>query len=236
VAQRLAPQPGGYHWRDAGHVAWWTTRMDTPEEDRTRELAFLARLVPAVSPAPRILDLGAGYGAVSAAVLAKLPGATAVLVDFSPPMMAEGQTRLRDLAGRWRYVEWDLNDNGWPDGAAGPFDAVVSAQALHHLTDERKARLYGQVYERLVPGGALVVWDPVRPPHPYLAQVYESVARGESAPAPQPAHDHPPTGHSAGIAPLADHLGWLRAAGFAAVDCFWKRGDSAIFGGYKLAG
>ena len=39
--------------------------------------------------------------------------------------------------------------------------------------------------------------------------------------------------HEAGVALLADHLVWLRAAGFGAVDCFWKRGSSAIFGGYK---
>jgi cyclopropane fatty-acyl-phospholipid synthase-like methyltransferase len=181
-----------------------------------------------------VLDLGAGYGALSAAVLAALPTASATLVDFSAPMMAEGAARLTAFAGRWRYVEWDLNHPGWPPDADGPFEAVVSAQALHHLSDERKAALYCDVYAHLAPGGAFLVWDPVRPPHPYLAALYVVTDHGEQAPAVSSAADRPLTAHEAGVAPLADHLAWLRAAGFGAVDCFWKRGSSAMFGGYRL--
>ena len=214
-------------------MAWWTERMDAPEQDRARELDFLTRLIPALGNAPRVLDLGAGYGAVTAAVLAALPTASAVLVDFSSPMMDEGAARLSALAGRWRYTTWDLNQAGWPPDAAGPFEAVVSAQALHHLSDERKAALYRDVYAHLTPGGAFVIWDPVRPPQPYLAAVYDAAARGDQAPALSAAADRPLTTHEAGVALLADHLAWLRAAGFGAADCFWKRGSSAIFGGYK---
>jgi tRNA (cmo5U34)-methyltransferase len=207
--------------------------MDAPDQDRARELDFLTRLIPALGAAPRVLDLGAGYGAVSAAVLATLPTASAVLVDFSAPMMAEGAARLSAFAGRWRYAAWDLNQPGWPPDATGPFEAVVSAQALHHLTDERKAALYRDVYSHLAPGGAFLVWDPVRPPQPYLAAVYDAVARGEQAPTLSNAADRPLTTHEAGVSLLADQLAWLRAAGFGAVDCFWKRGGAAIFGGYK---
>jgi tRNA (cmo5U34)-methyltransferase len=235
VAQRRPAEPGGYHWQDPAHVTWWTERMDAPGQDRARELELLTRLVPALGDAPRLLDLGAGYGAVSAAVLAALPTASAVLVDFSAPMMAEGAARLSAFAGRWRYVTWDLNQPSWPPDAEGPFDAVVSAQALHHLSDERKDALYREVYAHLTPGGAFVIWDPVRPPHPYLAAVYDAAARGEQAPADRSVADRPLNTHEAGVAPLADQLAWLRAAGFGAVDCFWKRGASAIFGGYKTS-
>ncbi|HLI26642.1 MAG TPA: class I SAM-dependent methyltransferase [Chloroflexota bacterium] len=234
LPRRREPEPGGYHWRDPGHVAWWVQRMDQPEEDRRERLAFLVALLPRPAAGVlQLLDLGAGYGAVAAAVLARWPDATATLVDFSPPMMAEGARRLAPFAGRYRYVEWDLNQPGWPPEAVGPFCAVVSAQALHHLPDARKAALYCQVYERLVPGGAFVIWDPVRPPHPYLDAVYAAVARGEPVPSQLPAPPAPDA-HSAGIAPLEAQLAWLRAAGFGAVDCFWKEGASAIFGGYKL--
>jgi tRNA (cmo5U34)-methyltransferase len=231
---RRAPEPGGYHWRDAGHVAWWIQRMDAPEEDRRARLAFLAGLLPwPTTGSPHVLDLGAGHGAVAAAILARWPDAIATLVDFSAPMMAEGGRRLAPFAGRYRYVEWDLNREGWPPDAPGPFSAVVSAQALHHLPDARKAALYCQVYERLAPGGAFIIWDPVRPSHPYLDAVYAAVARGEPIPAVVPAPS-PPDAHSETIASLDAQLAWLRAAGFVAVDCFWKEGGSAIFGGYRL--
>jgi hypothetical protein len=35
--------------------------------------------------------------------------------------------------------------------------------------------------------------------------------------------------------PLFDQLTWLKAAGFAVVDCFWLQAGHAIYGGYKSA-
>jgi hypothetical protein len=33
--------------------------------------------------------------------------------------------------------------------------------------------------------------------------------------------------------PLFEQLTWLKAAGFAGVDCFWLQAGHAIYGGYK---
>ncbi len=83
-----------------------------------------------VNPAPtRILDLGAGTGVLSAFVRAEFPAAQLTLLDAAPRMLAQAREALR--ADDVTYVERDLADP-LPDG---PWDAVVSALAIHHLDD-----------------------------------------------------------------------------------------------------
>ena len=54
------------------------------------------------------LDLGAGTGAASQAILRLYPRSTAVLADFSAEMMRAGERELQPFAGRYRYVKFDL--------------------------------------------------------------------------------------------------------------------------------
>ena len=44
----------------------------------------------------------------------------------------------------------------------GPYDAIVSALAIHHLEDADKRGLYGRVLEALAPGGLFVNADQMR--------------------------------------------------------------------------
>ena len=53
----------------------------------------------------------------------------------------------------------DLRDPAWTH-ALGPFDAVVTMQAVHELRHKRRAQtLYEQVHALLAPGGVFVVCD-----------------------------------------------------------------------------
>jgi hypothetical protein len=56
------------------------------------------------------------------------------------------------------------------------------------------------------------------------------------------AHGHPvepaqPTFATSGgqSRSLADHLRWLRDAGFDAAECFWRQDNRALIGGYRRA-
>src|SRR5215203_757021 len=99
--------------------------------------------------------LGAGDGVLSAVLLAHYPAAEPVLVDFSPPMLAAAKERLAPLATQPTFVETDLAAPAWRDAVAAhaPFDAIVSSFAIHHLEDERKRALYGELLALLAPGG-----------------------------------------------------------------------------------
>src|SRR6185437_15896521 len=69
----------------------------------------------------RVLDLGAGTGLMTRAVLSRYPGAEVVLVDGAHEMLDRAREQLADA--RARFVVADLRDE-LPEG---PFDAVVSA-------------------------------------------------------------------------------------------------------------
>lgn len=75
------------------------------------------------NPAPRIVDLGTGSGAITVSVLTQLPQATAVAVDISAAALAVAQTNAKRHAVAER-VEWMQGDFWQP--VSGLFDAIVS--------------------------------------------------------------------------------------------------------------
>ena len=79
-------------------------------------------------------------------------------------MMAQGAVELEPYEGRYSYVEFDLTCAGnWPVQIPVPVDAVISSLAVHHLNDERKQSLFGEI-SHLAPGGWYLNYDPVTPP------------------------------------------------------------------------
>jgi tRNA (cmo5U34)-methyltransferase len=165
-----------------------------------------------------VLDLGAGTGLLSERVLAAHPAAELVLLDGAPAMLAEARTRLGERA---RYVVGDLAE----PLPAGPWDAVVSALAIHHLPDAGKADLFARVREGLEPGGIFVNAEQVAGPTPWLDELYrerheqESRALGTTdaewaQSLERQVHDRCST--------VEQHLDWLREAGFGDADCLFK--------------
>jgi len=183
-------------------------------------------------PAGDVLDLGAGTGLLSAAVVARVPAVRLHLLDGSPAMLGHARQRLADRPGT-RFTEGDLTG----PLPAGPFAAVVSALAIHHLSGEQKRDLYGRVFAALRPGGVFVNLDQVLGPTPAVEQQYaaghEAYARrhgsddAEWAGAEERMRaDRPDT--------MDDQLGWLRSIGFGDVDCAAKDGRFAVLVGRRL--
>lgn len=221
----------GHHWKDAGRVADFAARMDAREVERAQQFALLGRLLPFADDAAfRILDLGAGYGAVTAALLDRYASAEAVLLDVSEAMIDEGTRRLAPFAGRYRYVLDDFAAGRLPGALQGPYDAVVSSLAIHHLPPEGKRSLYGDIVAHLRPGGCFFNIDMVAADNADIAAVYEHVTARERA----ERGERPPSAHAhrSEFQPLRDHLAWLREAGLTRVDCYWRQLGTALFGGY----
>ena len=223
----------GEHWRDPSRVQDFLERNRRRPEERQAYLSLLARLIPYPREAPlRVLDLGAGYGAVAAAVLDAFPQATALLVDMSEAMIAAGREQMASYEGRYRYVLADLGDGSLPAEAQGPFDAVVSAIALQYVPAKRE--LFSAIAQRLAPGGCFLNVALVGAPDPVLQDLYSRVGELE-----RQARGEPPWRGEPGSAPrwqrytVAQYLEMLREAGFERVDCFWKRLGTALIGGYR---
>lgn len=177
---------------------------------------------------PRILDLGAGTGLASAAVVRAVPGAHVHLVDASAEMLAKASARLGPLA------ETTVSDlmNPLP---AGPFDAVISALAIHHLDDAAKQDLFHRIHDVLAPSGIFANVEQVLAPTPELDDLYseqhERYARERgsddaewSAALERMLLDRPAT--------VDAQLDWLRAAGFTPVDVLVKDWRFALYAGW----
>jgi len=228
-------------WKSEIGVSFWKSR----DGDRARRDAerreLMADLLPFAAGEPfTFVDLGSGTGAAARTVLHRYPAARAVLADFSPQMMAQGAVELEPYRGRFDYVEFDLTAAGaWPAAIPDPVDAVVSSLSVHHLNDDRKRSLFGEIRERLAPGGWYLNYDPVLPPDPVVEEAWLR-AGDRRDPAAAGRREHRTAeeqfryeNHVRYMIPLEPQVGFLRAAGFEGVDVFWKELDFVIYGGRR---
>jgi len=107
----------------------------------------------------RVLELGSGPGFLAEHLLRAWPALDYVALDFSPAMHQLAAERLGERTARVRCVERSFRDADWADGL-GPFDAVVTHQAVHELRHKDHAStLHAQVRPLLAPGGRYLVCD-----------------------------------------------------------------------------
>ncbi|MGH3301840.1 MAG: class I SAM-dependent methyltransferase [Streptosporangiaceae bacterium] len=227
-------------WRSDEIVANWAAEAAERERNHAAQWRLMALLMPFGEQADvTFLDLGAGTGAASRAILERHRRSNAILADFSPEMMGAGEAELRPFAGRYRYVEFDLLAGAWPAAIPAAVDAIVTSLCVHHLPDERKRSLFGEIFQRIRPGGCYLNYDPVRAEDPVVTATWTRVIDQESPEAAQKrlhrtAHEQARfENHVRYISPLDLQLDFLRSAGFQGVDVWWKRLDYVIFGGYR---
>ena len=184
---------------------------------------LLAALAP---PEAHVLDLGGGTGALSAAVLGGLPEARVTVLDVDGAMLAEGRRRLARFGERVAFREASFLD---PLPAA---DAVMASLALHHVqTSTPRPASTARSMPRW-PGGRVHQHRrgddgraaAQRAGIPALGGAHGR-ARDREAKAREPFRC---VGGRGRYFTLDEELAALRRAGFAEVECFWRRGDSAI--------
>ena len=234
------PDTNAAIWKSEEVARTFAAQSEQRDQQRREQLTLVARLLP-FSPDDTFtfLDLGAGTGAASRAILAEYPRANAILGEYSPQMAAEGTRAMTAYAGRYRYAELDMLAPDWSLVGDDPLDAVVSALSIHHMPDDRKRTIFGEVYAHLRPGGWYVNYDPIRAPDETLEAIWERVndrydpealhKRTHRTDQEQARYEN----HVRYMIPLQPQLEWLRAAGFANVDVYWKRLDWVIYGGCK---
>jgi tRNA (cmo5U34)-methyltransferase len=227
-------------WKSEAVARTFAAQSQERERERRDQLTLVARLLPFKSDESfTFVDLGAGTGAASRAVLTEYPNAQAILAEYSPQMAAEGERLLTAFASRYRYVELDMLADQWPAAIPSHLDAAVSALSIHHLPDARKQAIFRQIFAHLRSGGWYVNYDPVRAPDADLEAIWERVNdRYDSSAAYKRTHMTPTElarheNHVRYMIPLEPQLAWLREAGFVNVDVYWKRLDWVIYGGSK---
>jgi tRNA (cmo5U34)-methyltransferase len=242
MPEPAAPDTNAAIWKSDAAIQNWLAGMDERERKRAEQFEFMAQLLPFEQDAQfTLLDLGAGTGAAARAIMSFYPRAQAILADFSPQMMGAGLDVLRPFEGRYRYVELDMLADTWPAGIPARVDAAVTSQCVHHLDDEHKQNLFRLILQHLPPGGWYVNFDPIAPPDARVGSEWERVNdRLDPALAHKRTHRSSQEqaqyeNHVRYMIDLDLQLGFLKSAGFEAVDVYWKKLDYVIYGGKRPA-
>jgi SAM-dependent methyltransferase len=230
-----------HDWASETYVDEWVRRQQADDHGRGERFQLICDLFPFSRDArTTILDVGAGYGPVSAFILDRYPHATCVAQDGSAPMLRRARQLVTRYGNRITLHQSDLFEASWLPEQVGPFDAVVSSSCLHNLRDFKRIReIYGEIQARLKPGGVFLNADLINAPTTALHQRYDAVTTARRTRQGAAAEDlaammrHAAT-RSGGPFPasLEQHLAALRAVGFKDVDCFWKELHRAVYGGY----
>ena len=141
--------PWNHHdWSSRDYVSQWAAGQDQREVDREKIFHLIAKTLPYDQEASiTILDVGAGYGALTQFLLKYFSNATAVCQDGSDEMAKLGRKRMKDLRGRVKYVLCDFSKPGWSRKIKGPFEAVVSSIAIHNVRSPEIIRaIYSETF------------------------------------------------------------------------------------------
>lgn len=246
------------HARPRLDAAAWQASWDRQQAhhmpDREARFGAMLDAVEAVAGRwPLVLDLACGTASITARLLDRLPAARSVAVDVDPALLAIATATFGDDQPV-SIVRADLAE---PDWAAAldlrPFDAVLTATALHWLPHDVLRRLYCDVFQLLRPGGLFINTDHM--PDDGLPTVsaalgdhdrarrsaatgagvpdwdaWWEVARADPVLQPLVAErdrrfggNHAPTFDP----PASWHLDALRSAGFTEVGLTWRSGNDA---------
>ena len=217
--------------------------------DREGQIEIIVDLLPKLEAPLRIIELCCGEGLLAEAILDRYPESTLLGFDGSQAMLNRAGERLKRFGNRFRASLFNLADLGWRT-LDGPFQAVVTSLAVHHLTGQDKAVLFSDVYKMISPGGAFLIADILDPVHPQskalAASAYDRIVeqRARALDGDTRAFDffqregwnifhYLDPDDIDKPSPLFDQLKWLEDAGFRDVDVFWVQAGHAVFGGWR---
>lgn len=221
-------------------------RAFTPERERQQEI--VCDLIAGVAP-DLVVELCCGSGELAKLLLERLPAARVRALDGSPRMLATTRATCAAYADRLDPQAFDLAASDWRALRPAP-DAICSSLAVHHLDGDRKRQLFQDLHAGLRAGGIFVLADLVRPASPAAWQIADDdwdravATRSQAIYGDDRARrefdsrrwnyfrwpddngiDHPST--------VAEHVHWLAAAGFEAIDLHWLLAGHAILSARK---
>lgn len=134
-------------WGDHVHHGYWRTGREAAAE-ATAELVRLVELWLGLEPGQRVCDIGCGYGATAAVLLARHD------VTITGLTLSQAQS---DIAGARGLPGLHILCRDWLDNglAEASFDRAYAIESSEHMTD--KPLFFAEARRVLQPGGRLVV-------------------------------------------------------------------------------
>lgn len=228
-------------FRDPTTARKWSEDTVSYNPLREEQLNLLLSIVAAeYKPGDTIIDIGIGSGLVEEALFRHVPGARVLGIDTSEAMLALAAERLTAYKSRYSVLLHDLREISSLELPPARYSTAISIQTVHNIVDEYKQATFSFLQKALAPGGLFLLLDRIAVDTPALFDVYRVLwgrqGDGHSTALHEGAtfEEHRRIVQARGDLPasLAQHLQWLRDAGFEAA-CLDLHGNRALFAGRK---
>lgn len=189
-----------------------------------------------------LLDLGCGDGIIANELL-KIDGSiAATLMDASEDMLNKAKENLKGFE-KIQFMKASFQEIIYKDILGQDFDFIVSSLAIHHLAMYEKIALFKRIFSYLKINGYFMNIDVILAPTEALEQWYlllwkDWITERKNFLGIEGNHyddiiqryknnkDNKPDN-------LDDQLNALKSVGFRDIDCFYKYGIFAMYGGKK---
>ncbi len=190
-----------------------------------------------------LLDLGCGDGILTHELLTIDNSLSATLIDGSEEMLEKARIRLKGCHDitfvKASFQELLSVEITLPTSLS----FVVSSLAIHHLPMDEKRALFGVIHSHLEEGGSFLNIDTTLSPTERLEEWYVALWRewidgqkerlGAEGDYDEFISKYKEESHYRNLDTLQDQLAALKEAGFRDVDCYYKYGMVAIYGGVR---
>jgi tRNA (cmo5U34)-methyltransferase len=183
----------------------------------------------------RVIDLGAGTGALTERILAELPDVRVMLLDADAEMLARAESRLDGKRDRVQLMHGSFGE---------PFPhvhAAVASLSLHHVHDRaEKCAVYTNILGSLREGGILVNADATMPEATALATPLRRrwaahlVANGDTEA--QAFERFARWAMRDRYFGIDEEIEMMRESGFTEIDVRWRFGPTTVIVGRKVEG
>lgn len=146
------------------------------EEEQRYPFAGYQRVIDAIcrcvleKGGQQVLDLGFGTGVLTQKLYDA--GVQITGVDFSAEMIRIAQEKMPEA----EFWQWDFTQGVPPELTGRTYDFIISTYAIHHLTQEQKLRLIGQLRGMLRENGRILFGDVMFETQEALSQCRETYA------------------------------------------------------------
>jgi tRNA (cmo5U34)-methyltransferase len=237
-----------FKWDDKDFVNFYTNSANLIVIERQRSIRILLEIVafhfPSLSDL-HILDLGCGEGIITKYIYDKSPNNNFYLVDASEEMLNKARANLSSGNGHISFCHLSFAEYSASQSEDCKYDLVISANAIHHLDFMQKTALFTKIYKELKLGGLFLNIDAVHPSSSHSEEIQFEMWRNWINEALEKNgkvgeignYDNIPSVYKNTLedkpSGLWDQLQTLSKCGFWDVDCFYKYGIFAVFGGTK---
>lgn len=192
----------------------------------------------------RLLDLGCGDGIVTKEIYEKYPDNTFSLLDGSKAMIEKAKGNFKGNNFIFSHKSFKEYLSSEPDTYS--YDFIYSAFAIHHLDFLEKAQLYTRIFRELNYNGLFIIIDGVTAAsdrssiwqinmwkdwvtekiNSSIVENKDTLVKEIHSWVESKNKDDMPSG-------LIEQMAEMKKIGFRNVDCFYKYGMFALFGGTK---